>query len=646
MRPLFSSATLIAFFSVSAVFAQTNLIQNPSFERSTRTANVWAGISGSGIINAPTEEANVLGADGKIGQQTMPVSVSAGDLNNDGLNDIAIMDGQGFLRVHFNTGTKQEPKFGPAEFSSLLLNPAPLKLSTIETEDPKEKDKDKGKPTPTPRATPRPAALRPGVPQPPVLTLDQIYQLRRVQRINLADLSRTGKLDLLVGNYGGDVLLIPNSGGGNRPDFRNPATYESAVLQKGFERWGNVFAPYAVDWDKDNKVDLLIGEGSYSANSIHIFPGKGIGRPSLEPDDRSVLAYGMGLEQLSPCVVDYNGDGNNDLLVAERGGRVAVYLGKGGPFKPGEPISFDSFITIDGAPQALPPNTPAPEPGSSLDPMDAIKATNLLNAGGGCTIDAADYNGDGLFDLVFGKRSGRVAMAINQGTATQPKFKAPVDIKVEDEEKPMLMPSGWDVDFGYGRGNYGGYITAVKNDPDNSSGSSSTKPTEGTSFLEAGYLKLDYKGLPPPTLAKPNEDDSKVIKVPNIFTFSQQLTNPLKVGKTYVLSFKVKGTQINNGRANLVYSGLKKIGTGEVISKDERGAVKRDLKEIRENMVETATYTGGSNWVDVKKEFTVKFDDKELADIPETQSAFLRFVFQLTPGSGIAQFDDIKLMEK
>jgi hypothetical protein len=646
MRPLFSSATLIAIFSASAVFAQTNLIQNPSFERSTRTANVWAGISGSGIINAPTEEANVLGADGKIGQQTMPVSVSAGDLNGDGLNDIAIMDGQGFLRVHFNTGTKQEPKFGPAEFSSLLLNPAPLKLSAIETEDPKEKDKDKAKPTPTPRSTPRPAALKPGMPQPPVLSEYQIYQLRRVQRINLADLSRSGKLDLLVGNYAGDVLLIPNSGGGNRPDFRTPATYESAVLQKGFERWGNVFAPYAVDWDKDNKMDLLIGEGSYSANSIHIFPGKGIGRPSLEPDDRSVLAYGMGLEQLSPCVVDYNGDGNNDLLVAERGGRVAVYLGKGGPFKPGEPLPFDSFITIDGAPQALPPNTPAPEPGSSLDPMDAMKATNLLNAGGGCTIDAADYNGDGLFDMVFGKRSGRVAIAINQGTATQPKFKAPVDVKVEDEEKPMLMPSGWDVDFGYGRGNYGGYITAVKNDPANSSGSSSVQPPEGASFLEAGYLKLDYKGMPQPTLPKPNEDDSKVIKVPNIFTFSQQLTNPLKVGKTYILSFKVKGAQINNGRANLIYRGTKKLGTGEIISKGERGDVKRDLKVVEETQVDSVTYTGGSNWVDVKKEITVKFDDKELADIPETRDSFLRFVFQLTPGSGIAQFDDIKLTEK
>jgi len=643
MRPLIPLASLIAFVSTPAfVFAQTNLIQNPGFERSMRTANVWAGISGSGIINAPTEEANVLGADGKIGQQTMPVSVSAGDLNKDGLNDIAIMDGQGFLRVHFNTGTKQEPKFGPAEFSSLLLNPTPLKLSPIETAD----SNQDGKPTPTPKPTPRPAALKPGEPQPPVLTQDQLYAMRRVQRINLADISRSGKLDLLIGNYAGDVLLIPNSGGANRPDFRNPTTYESAVLQKGFERWGNIFAPYAVDWDKDNKMDLLIGEGSYSANSIHIFPGKGIGRPSLEPDDRFVLAYGMGLEQLSPCVVDYNGDGNNDLLVAERGGRVAIYLGRGGPFKPGEPIPFNSFITIDGANPALPPNTPAPEPGTSLDPMDAIKATNLLNAGGGSTIDSADYNGDGLFDLVFGKRSGRVEIAINQGTATQPKFKAPVDVKVEDSEKPALIPSGWDIDFGYGRGNYGGYITVVKNDPAAPSGASSQPPPEGASYLEAGYLKLDYKSMPQPTIAKPEENDPRVIKVPNIFTFSQQLTNPLKVGKTYILSFKVKGAQLNNGRANLLYGGFKQLGTGEIISKGDRGDVKRDNRQVRENQIESAPFSGGANWVDVKKEFTVKFDNKDLADIPETQGAFLRFVFQLTPGSGIVQFDDIKLTEK
>lgn len=646
MRPLFSLATLIAVVSAPAsLFAQTNLIKNAGFERSTRTANVWAGISGSGIINAPTEDANVLGVNGEISEQTMPISVSAGDLNGDGLNDIAIMDGQGFLRVHFNTGTKQEPKFGPAEFSSLFLNPKPIALSNEEL----GKEKDDSKPKPTPRSTPQKTNTA-GINiegLDPVQVLRRVYDARRVQRVNLANLSRTGKLDLLVGNYNGDVLLVPNSGGPTRPDFRTPATYESALLQKGPERWGNVFAPYAVDWDKDNKMDLLIGEGSYSANSIHIFPGKGIGRPSLEPDDRSVLAYGMGLEQLYPCVVDYNGDGNNDLLVAERGGRVAVYLGKGGPFKPSEPIPFDSFITIDGAAPALPPNTPAPEPGSLLQPMDAIKATNLLNAGGGCTIDAADYNGDGLFDLIFGKRSGRVAMALNQGTATEPKFKAPVDVKVEDDEKPFFIPSDWDIDFGYHRGNYGGYITVVKIDPANPSSASSVKPQEGSSFLEAGYLKLDYKAMPQPAMPNPPENIRGIIQTPNVFRIIQRIEPPLSVGKTYVLSFKVKGAQITNGAASLSYRGTKTIGTGAV-TRGDRGDAKIDSREVWDVQVERATYTGGPNWVEVKKEFTVKFDNKELSDLLKTQTnqTFLRFTFQLTPGSGIAQFDDIKLVEK
>jgi hypothetical protein len=644
MRPLFFSASLIAFLSIPALLAAqaTNLIQNPGFERSMSSPNVWAGINSAGLITAPTLSAAVLGADGKVGGQTMPISVSAGDLNGDGLHDIAIMDGQGFLRVHFNTGTKQEPKFGPAEFSSLLLNPSFVVLSPAEV----EAAKGKAKPTPPPRPTPRPAATKPGVIPPPVYSEEQLYGLRGVQRINLADISGSGRLDLLVGNYGGDVLLIQNSGGSGRSDFRTPATYESALLQKGFERWGNVFAPYGVDWDKDNKMDLLIGEGSYSANSIHIFPGKGIGRPSMEPDDRSVLAYGMGLEQLSPTVVDYNGDGNNDLLVAERGGRTAVYLGKGGPFKPGEPIPFHSFITIDGAPPTLPANTPTPEPGASLDPMDAIKATNLLSAGGGCTIATADFNGDGLFDLVFGKRSGRVGLAINGGTATAPKFKAPVDVKVEDQEKRLLLPSAWNVDYGYGRGNYGGYFTVVKNDPAAPPGSSSQKSPEGDAYLEAGYLKLDYKGLPPPTISKKDADDLGVIRSPNTFTFSQSINKPLKVGRTYVLSFKVKGAQVNRGRANLVYAASKKLGTGEIISKGERGDVKRDSSRVGEGKSEGLNFSGGSNWVEVKKEFTVKFDKKELADVSQTTEAWIRFAVELTPGSGIAQFDDVKLIEK
>ena len=113
-----------------------------------------------------------------------------------------------------------------------------------------------------------------------------------------------------------------------------------------------------------------------------------------------------------------------------------------------------------------------------------------------------------------------------------------------------------------------------------------------------------------------------------------------------MLSFKVKGAQVNSGRANLVYGVRKTLGTGEIISKGDRGDVKRDLSKVSEGKAEGLNFSGGSNWVEVKKEFTVKFDNKELADVSETQGAFLRFMVQLTPGSGIAQFDDIKLIEK
>jgi hypothetical protein len=50
--------------------------------------------------------------------------------------------------------------------------------------------------------------------------------------------------------------------------------------------------------------------------------------------------------------------------------------------------------------------------------------------------------------------------------------------------------------------------------------------------------------------------------------------------------------------------------------------------------------------VEVKKEITIKFDKEELKDTSETRAALVRFLFELTPGTGIVQFDDIKLMEK
>ena len=410
----------------------------PAFEPERPQASLWYGVDAGGVLAGNTQQLPVLNLDGTISGSPMPVSVSVADMNADGLPDIVTMDVLGYLRIYFNSGTKSVPKFSTGELSTLFLT----RTSAVD------------------QALPLPLKDSPWWVANPVRDI-----ARRGPRIFVFDRMGATKNDLFIGNYSGEILLIPNTGTPSVPEFKQPQEIARAVIptmKDSQKKWGNVFAPTVWDWDGDGRFDLLVGEGSYSANSIHLLINKGANdRPVFDENNRSVLAYGMGLEQLSPCVVDFNGDGFPDLLVTERSGKVAVYLNSGKPWKPGETLAFDSFLKV-GAPAA---------PGSSdtkPDPMTAATAPNLLPLGGISTIAAADLNGDGLFDLIFGKSNGRVAVSLNTGTKTQPAFSAPVDIISETKPTMVALPRDWECDSGLTRGNFFGYVSLVSDadDPD------------------------------------------------------------------------------------------------------------------------------------------------------------------------------------
>ena len=71
-----------------------------------------------------------------------------------------------------------------------------------------------------------------------------------------------------------------------------------------------------------------------------------------------------------------------------------------------------------------------------------------MSFGGISTVSTGDLNGDGLFELVVGKTNGRIAMALNTGTKTEPKFGAPVELKGTAGTPPFEVPSGWEIDYG------------------------------------------------------------------------------------------------------------------------------------------------------------------------------------------------------
>jgi hypothetical protein len=141
--------------------------------------------------------------------------------------------------------------------------------------------------------------------------------------VHAVDWDGDGKLDLLVGDVGGNVYLVHNEGTPKRYAFG-----KERQLQAGGKplRVGGDAGPFAADWDGDGKLDLLVGAGD---GSVWFFRNVGTARePRLAAGEMLVgpgsAAFGgdapkgvrRGIRS-KVCVVDWNGDGRPDLLVGD-----------------------------------------------------------------------------------------------------------------------------------------------------------------------------------------------------------------------------------------------------------------------------------------------------------------------------------------
>ena len=125
-------------------------------------------MDGAGFLAGFRRGTYALTESGKVGGQEMPISVSFVDVNGDGLPDLVTADPAGVLRAYINSGTKTEPKFTYGEVIPIF---------------------------------------------PPQIAKDTAYDRslwtnpHSVPKIALYDWNHNGTLDLLVGNYCGDILL-------------------------------------------------------------------------------------------------------------------------------------------------------------------------------------------------------------------------------------------------------------------------------------------------------------------------------------------------------------------------------------------------------------------------------------------------------
>jgi hypothetical protein len=244
------------------------------------------------------------------------------------------------------------------------------------------------------------------------------------------DFDGDGDLDLLCGEFRDSFTYYENTGTRTRPDYAagRPLALGGVPLVMDL----CMITPTAVDFDGDGDLDLVVGDEDGRVAFLEHTGRISGGLPQfLPPRYFRQFAAEVKFGALStPYAFDWDGDGDEDLISGNTAGYVGFIENLGGT-----PIRWAAprYLTAGGRliRELAGPN------GSIQGPAEAKWGYSILSV--------ADWDGDGLPDLMTNGIWGKVVWYKNVGTRTAPRLAAAQPVEVAPGTKsPKPAWNWWD----------------------------------------------------------------------------------------------------------------------------------------------------------------------------------------------------------
>ncbi|MHC5538839.1 VCBS repeat-containing protein, partial [Singulisphaera rosea] len=249
---------------------------------------------------------------------------------------------------------------------------------------------------------------------------------------NFADFDGDGDLDLLCGEFLDGFTYFANVGTRTRPEYApgRRLAANDGPLAMDLE----MITPTAIDWDLDGDVDLIVGDedgrvafventGKFDSDHAPRFLA-----PRYFQQEADEVKYGA---LATPCGFDWDGDGDIDILSGNTAGYLGFLENLSGPGVERPKWARPRHLEADGRVIRI----KAGPNGSIQGPCEA--------KWGYTTPSVADWDGDGLPDLIVNSILGRVEWYRNVGTRTNPRLDAAAPIDVEWDGPQPTLAWGW-----------------------------------------------------------------------------------------------------------------------------------------------------------------------------------------------------------